>query len=345
MSDSRQLLPQIPLPWQQDQWQRLFDQRSKQQLAHAYLLAGAGGLGKKLFAEKFAQLMLCGSPVEGAACGECKDCVLGRSSQHPDLLRISPEEGARDIKIDQVRELAQFLSRTSHAGGAKLVIIDHAHQMNTSAANALLKTLEEPNPGNYLFLVTDSPGALMATVRSRCQRLQFHTPGFEESLDWLRANLVGDEDEVKLLVAANNHPVRALELAESGTYEARQAFITTLCDLLTGDQSVSHGVSQAGKLGEDSAVGYLLSTSTILIKYLLNNSQLQGGDHASLMGIADSLRGSEQDRKSQLSSLLAFYEAALVSRQQLQSSTNPNPQLILESLLWRWHNLPLGLRS
>jgi DNA polymerase-3 subunit delta' len=217
--------------------------------------------------------------------------------------------------------------------------------MNVSAANALLKTLEEPHPNNYLFLATDSPGALMATVRSRCQRLQFHTPSFEESLDWLRANVVGEEDEVKLLVAANNHPVRAIELAQSGAYEAQQAFITTLCDLLIGNQSVSQGVNQAGKLGEDSAVGYLLNTSTILIKYLLGESQQQGGDYVSLLGISELLRDSDQDKKYQIACLLAFYESALACRQQLQSSTNPNPQLIMESLLWRWHQLPLGIRA
>ena len=345
MSDSRQLLPEIPLPWQHSQWQSLASQMQNQQLAHAYLIAGAGGLGKKLFTERFSQLLLCNSPQGGMPCEECKNCLLGSTMQHPDLLRVSPEDNARDIKVDQIREVAQFLSRTSHAGGAKVVIVDRAHQMNVSAANALLKTLEEPHPNNYLFLATDSPGALMATVRSRCQRLQFHTPGFEESLDWLRVNLVGEEDEVKLLVAANNHPVRAIELAQSGAYEAQQAFITTLCDLLIGNQSVSQGVNQAGKLGEDSAVGYLLNTSTILIKNLLGESQQQGGDYVSLLGISELLRESDQDKKYQIACLLAFYESALVCRQRLQSSTNPNPQLIMESLLWRWHQLPLGIRA
>ena len=345
MSDSQKLLPKIPLPWQHSQWQSLASQMQNQQLAHAYLIAGAAGLGKKLLVERFAQLLLCNSPLDGMPCDNCKNCLLGNTMQHPDLLHVSPEENARDIKVDQIREVAQFLSRTSHAAGAKVVIIDHAHQMNVSAANALLKTLEEPHPNNYLFLVTDSPAALMATVRSRCQRLQFHTPGFVESLEWLRANVMGEEDGVLLLVAANNHPVRAIELAQSGAYEAQQAFIITLCELLTGNQSVSQGVNQAGKLGEDLAIGYLLNTSTILTRYLLNESQQQGGDYVSLLGIAELLRDSDQDRKSLIACLLAFYESALTCRQQLQSSTNPNPQLIMEALLWRWHQLPLGIRA
>ena len=123
---------------------------------------------------------------------------------------------------------------TSHAGGPKIVIIEKAHQMNASAANALLKTLEEPNPDSYLLLVTESVSSLMATIRSRCQRLQFEVPRFDESLEWLQGQLLGNEDGTKLLVAADNQPLKALELASSDAYEVQQSFIANLCDLLTG---------------------------------------------------------------------------------------------------------------
>ena len=107
-------------------------------------------------------------------------------NQHPDLHRIRPEGTSRAVKVEQIREASEFLSMTSHAGGPKIVIIEQSHQMNASAANALLKTLEEPNPDSYLLLVTESVSSMMPTIKSRCQRLQFEVPRFEDSLEWLQ---------------------------------------------------------------------------------------------------------------------------------------------------------------
>jgi len=183
VSNHDHLLSQVPFPWQDAHWRRLDRLRINNQLAHAYLIAGSAGLGLRFFAEKFAHLLLCAQPEAGRACAECKQCVLSANNQHPDLLRVRPEGTSRVVKVEQIREASEFLSMTSHAGGPKIVIIEHSHQMNASAANALLKTLEEPNPDSYLLLVTESVSSMMATIRSRCQRLQFEAPRFDESLE------------------------------------------------------------------------------------------------------------------------------------------------------------------
>ena len=178
MSNHDHILSQVPFPWQDAHWRRLDKLRINNQLAHAYLIAGSAGLGLRFFAEKFAHLLLCAQPETGRACAECKQCVLSASNQHPDLLQIRPEGTSRAVKVEQIREAFEFLSMTSHAGGPKIVIIEQSHQMNANAANALLKTLEEPNPDSYLLLVTESVSSMMATIRSRCQRLQFEVPSF-----------------------------------------------------------------------------------------------------------------------------------------------------------------------
>ncbi|MFZ8957077.1 MAG: DNA polymerase III subunit delta' C-terminal domain-containing protein, partial [Pseudohongiellaceae bacterium] len=241
--------------------------------------------------------------------------------------------------------LTEFLSMTSHAGGPKLVIIEHSHQMNASAANALLKTLEEPNPDSYLLLVTESISSMMATIRSRCQRLQFEAPRFDESLEWLQGQLLDNEDGVKLLVAADNQPLKALELASSDAYEVQQSFIANVCDLLTGHSSIRQCVTQAAKLGEPVAVGYLLNLAALLVKSGVTGATVITAEDPRVSRLIRALDQAEHSSKAQAEGLLRFYQSALDGRQQLASSTNLNPQLIMESLLRQWARLPLGLRT
>lgn len=343
MSNHDHLLSQVPFPWHDAHWRRLDRLRINNQLAHAYLIAGSAGLGLRIFAEKFAHLLLCAQPEAGRACAECKQCVLSANNQHPDLLRVRPEGTSRVVKVEQIREASEFLSMTSHAGGPKIVIIEHSHQMNASAANALLKTLEEPNPDSYLLLVTESVSSMMATISSRCQRLQFEAPRFDESLEWLQGQLLDNEDGVKLLVASDNQPLKALELASSDAYEVQQSFIANVCDLLTGHSSIRQCVTQAAKLGEPVAVGYMLNLAALLVKSGVTGATVITAEDPPVSRLIRALDQVEHSSKAQAEGLLRFYQSALDGRQQLASSTNPNPQLIMESLLRQWARLPLGL--
>ena len=344
MSNKEHLISQVPFPWQDAHWRRLDRLRLNNQLAHAYLIAGPAGLGLQFFAEKLAQLLLCIQPKAGRICNECKQCLLIAKNQHPDLHRIRPEGTSRAVKVDQIREATEFLSMTSHAGGPKIVIIEQSHQMNPSAANALLKTLEEPNPDSYLLLVTESASAMMSTIKSRCQRLQFEVPRFEDSLEWLQEQLLDNEDEVKLLVAADNQPLKALELASSDAFEVQQSFIADVCGVLTGHCSIRQCVTKAAKLGEHASIGYLLNLSTLLVKSAVTGASATNLEGSPVSRLIQALYQADQNRKMQMEVLLSFYQSALDGRGQLAGSTNPNPQLIMESLLRQWARLPLGLR-
>lgn len=160
-------------------------------LPHAMLLSGSAGLGKDHFARQLALRLLCESPAgEGHfACGKCLACHWMSDGNHPDfrLLSVSDEDadgdpaaetkekkkGATQIKIGAVRALEDFVFVGSHRHGNRVVVIEQAHAMNGPAANALLKILEEPPPSVYFILTTSKPRALLATVRSRCQVIQF----------------------------------------------------------------------------------------------------------------------------------------------------------------------------
>ena len=116
-------LSAAPFPWQQQQWRQLLGQFQADRLAHATLVWGESGLGKTEFVSSFSGLMLCRQPSAERACGSCKSCLLVKSNSHPDLQLLAPEAGSKEIKIDQVRAVTGFVNRTSHAGGAKIVII------------------------------------------------------------------------------------------------------------------------------------------------------------------------------------------------------------------------------
>ncbi|MGK0440403.1 MAG: DNA polymerase-3 subunit delta', partial [Pseudohongiellaceae bacterium] len=153
MSDQENQLLDPSFAWHAVQWQHLADLCAANRLPHALLFAGPPGVGKLRFAKALAYSLLCEKPGYQTACGECKQCRLNQTS-HPDLKLIQPEEGARQIKIDQVRGVVQFIVQTSHAGGYKIIILSPAEAMNTNAANAVLKSLEEPTDNCLLILIS-----------------------------------------------------------------------------------------------------------------------------------------------------------------------------------------------
>ncbi len=153
-------------------------------LPHALLIHEAPGAGGDWLAHWAARLALCERSSE-APCGKCGACRRALAWQHPDLTRVAPLEDSRQIRIEQVRELAAELALTSHAGGYKVGVLTPADSMNRFAANALLKTLEEPPPRTLLVLVASQPSRLPPTVLSRCQRLTVRAPARAAAVAWL----------------------------------------------------------------------------------------------------------------------------------------------------------------
>jgi DNA polymerase-3 subunit delta' len=226
-----------PLPWQADSWQRLSRQREAGQLPHALLLAGPEGVGKRRFAQALGAALLCQSPVDGLACGQCRGCGLIRAGTHPDWFWLAPEERGKAIKIDQVRELVETMAQTAQQGGRKLAVLAPAEAMNRNAANALLKTLEEPSGGAVLMLITDSPARLLPTIRSRCQRLDFPVPPAADAAAWLEP-LAGDPQRLAAALAeAGQRPLLARQLLEGDRLEQRRALGAGLVALLAGRES------------------------------------------------------------------------------------------------------------
>jgi DNA polymerase III subunit delta' len=226
-----------PMPWHVEPWNLLKGRRERGAMPHALLLAGPAGLGKRLFADRLARALLCRTPADGEACGECKACLLNAAGTHPDRATIGlalRKDGTTrtEVVIDQVRELSQRLAMSSQFGGWQVVTIDPADAMNASAANALLKTLEEPSRDTLLVLVADAPWRLPATIRSRTQRVDFHLPTADVAMAWLAAEGVADAGAA--LAAANGNPGQARAWSAEGQLKARSEVRNDLRALASG---------------------------------------------------------------------------------------------------------------
>lgn len=229
-------------PWLGEAWSTLAGALAAQRLHHGLLIAAPAGFGKRVLAEAFARAALCTQRrPDGHACGACRSCQLVAAGSHPDLVRVNFElrddgRPRTEITIDQMRALSQRLAMSSQFGGLQIALIDPADRLNASAANALLKTLEEPATSTLLILLADEPARLPATIRSRCQRIDVHAPTREQALAWLRAQSVDAARAQAALDASLGNPGLALDwaLGEGDALGLRTACAEDLAALTRG---------------------------------------------------------------------------------------------------------------
>ena len=231
-------------PWQRSVLDAALHTLAQDRLGHGLLLCGPPKMGKRAVAEELGRCMLCFAPsANGEACGQCRSCRLFAAGTHADIVRVSFELNDKgdklksEISVDQISRLGQWFSLTPQFGQVQVAIIAPAEGMNTAAANALLKTLEEPMPGRYLILVTDHPGRLPITVRSRCQRIEFRLPEPDVARQWLRERGVTEADANAALAAARGHPGLAADWLENGGIALRSEVQADLNALASGRAS------------------------------------------------------------------------------------------------------------
>jgi DNA polymerase-3 subunit delta' len=227
-------------PWQQTPWAQVMRRRSS--LPHALLFSGPEGTGKLEFARKLAQSLACESALpDGAACCACESCRWFAAGMHPDYREMLPEvmrpaaiEEARakgrnpreGIVIDEVRELADFIHLTAHRRGGRSVVVYPAELMNASAANAILKSLEEPPADLRFMLVSHRPSYLPATVVSRCQHVAMPVPPAAQAEQWLREN--GVDNPRLSLAQTGNAPLAALGLNDPEYWGQRKTLLDAM---------------------------------------------------------------------------------------------------------------------
>lgn len=320
-------------PWQQTNWQQLTSSKQNNRLGHGLLFHGAAGIGKNDFAIEFCHWLMCEQPLENKACGKCKSCQLIKAGTNPDLLFLSPEEEGKSIKVDQVRELIQKVSLTSHSQGYRVIIITPADALNLNASNSLLKTLEEPPENTILILITNILSKLMPTIRSRTQLIRFDLPTPEQSLQWLsEKNIEKAELSLKLSAGA---PLAAADMANNEGLEVRDKLFKNWQDLAAGNvdalESAAMWLKDGFKILGNLPLNWVSSWLSDMIR------QLQGGDINAIANLdyakpLQKLAG-QVDLKSMYGLLDRLNDTIRLN------DTSANQLMLVEALLLHWAGL------
>ncbi|UQB42985.1 AAA family ATPase [Thiomicrospira microaerophila] len=224
-------------PWQQDQWQSWLAQFER--LGHAYLLTGSTGLGLTVFAQTMAQSLFC---QRHDACGQCSGCRQFLERNHIDFFQLEVLEGKKEVGVEQVRQLTQKLMQTSYHGGYKVALLPEVERFNTSAFNALLKTLEEPPQQTLLILTSYQRDRLPATIVSRCQQIAFSAPVLAESEAWLAQQIQNLSPQLcKRALRLNwGAPLAALDWLNNQAWLLDEAWQANLTELVKGQTTPSN---------------------------------------------------------------------------------------------------------
>ncbi len=323
--------------WQENDWARLQELRKRP--PHGLLFKGSKGIGKFDLAMNFARSLLCQQPDEaGFACGQCPSCHWFSQGSHPDFRLLQPEalsldgeetesgkKPSKQISVDQVRGLTEFSGMSAHQGGRRVVVIHPAEAMNTNAANALLKNLEEPPPGMLFILVSHRPQQLLPTILSRCLSFALPAPDAASSTRWLAQQ--GVKNPAEALAASGFAPLQAAQLGEQLGSEERDKLL--------------RAVRQPAALDVFALAEALQKTEQVVVVQWLQ----QWSYDLSAMKLAGKLRyhpGEEAAVKKLVESVAPLNLARLQSYLQgakREAQHTLNPKLFMESLLFSYRQL------
>ena len=311
-------LASIRYPWLNPQWQQW--QQLLGRLGHAYLLSGPQGIGIEAFIKDVAQSVFCKNNQTGQACGQCSSCHLFLTQQHPDYYQLARLEDKKEISVDQVRNLINKLNETSHQGGYKITWIEGVEYLNQSAFNALLKSLEEPAENTLFLLSTHQIDRLPATIKSRCQQLNFTPPAIPDAVEWVHSQAPqADEALVKRALRLNwGAPIQALNWIETGLFDEDSQWRNDLKQIQTGRKTASQAVGEWLKFKQPERVfDYFYQWTVSAVRSVMYNPQEQ-------QNVSD----------AQVQNWLRFQQAVLTAKQNWLA--NANKELVLESLCLEW---------
>ncbi|MEZ5503070.1 MAG: DNA polymerase III subunit delta' [Halioglobus sp.] len=297
---------------------------NRNELPQSLILLGEEHTGKVQLALSISRRLLCSQPRDSLNCGQCHACELSASGSHGDFLWVEPEGTSRAIKIDQIRQLVQFASRTAGFGTRKVIVLAPADRMNRNAYNSLLKSLEEPAKDTFLLLVCHRMTGVPPTIRSRCQILRLATPDRETSLAWLEQTTGSRNESAVLLDLADGLPLLAMQIHASGRAEEYARDRLAMQQLLQGSLSVLEASTRWSEVELHTFLDSIVSDLQRILRTL----------------------PPEQLRLPQGRAVFGFLDELVRLQRAVRAGANPNRQLLVDSVVSRLSRIlgtgPLG---
>lgn len=316
------------LPWHEVQTQQILTCLRQDRLPQGLILHGPEGLGQLDFALELSALLLCQTPKENHACGECPACALWVSENHPDFCYITPEKEGGSIGVERIRAVNTTLAHSHFADQYRVVLIAPAGAMNESAQNALLKNLEEPPAKTLFILVCTELGRLKPTVMSRCQKMAF-TPVFDHApTEAYLKERYPQQNPKQLLLQAQGAPLRCAIWSDPD-YIARWTLLTEQLHGLQNDKDSLVAVAKAlNAIDLSQLIAWFISVCEDALYRLFGapGIALQHPDLATLLD-------ARIMKPSQYSDLLTWLMDI-----RHKARHNLNSQLVIEDLLIRWRD-------
>ncbi|ARW82173.1 DNA polymerase III subunit delta' [Aeromonas salmonicida] len=312
-------------PWLIPDWHALSQTAEAGRLGHAWLLLGDPGLGKEQLAERLARLHLCQQPDRGEPCGQCHSCQLFDKGHHPDLGTVTID--SKTIGVEAIREICARLQNSAQLGRGKVVIIPDAERMTESAANALLKTLEEPAGDSLLLLIASQVSRLLPTILSRCHKHVCQLPTEGETVRWLAEQ--GHQATLAQVRICQGAPLRVLRYIEEQQDGKRRELLESFVSLSLTPTRATHVCSQ---LADETQVRLHW-----LQLFLCDALKTQAGCGHHQLAMPDLAALSQQLAEGNSSEKLLEAEQQLVA---LKAACQPgqlsNPTIHLMNWLSRW---------
>ena len=314
-------------PWLRPDFEKLVASYQAGRGHHALLIQALPGMGDDALIYALSRYLLCQQPQGHKSCGHCRGCQLMQAGTHPDYYTLAPEKGKNALGIDAVREVTEKLNEHARLGGAKVVWVTDAALLTDAAANALLKTLEEPPAETWFFLATREPERLLATLRSRCRLHYLAPPPEQYAVTWLSREVTMSQDALlAALRLSAGSPGAALALFQGDNWQARE----TLCQALAYSVPSGDWYSLLAALNHEQAPARLHWLATLLMDALKRHHGAAQVTNVDVPGLVAELANHLSPSRLQ-----AILGDVCHIREQLMSVTGINRELLITDLLLR----------
>lgn len=334
-TDHQPILPMSRVRGHEKVITRLGREIEQHRVHHAHLFAGPEGIGKAVVARAFAQRLLCATPKGIDACGTCPACLKCMTNNHPDWLWVEPDGAS--IKIRQAREIAAATRYRPNEGDRRVIVIEQVETMADPAANALLKTIEEPGGQTLFILLTASPNRLLPTIRSRCAIVHFAALSAELTRDILLEHGVDAAKADTLARLSQGSPGQALRMFEQVTWEERESELAALIQIANGNAFA--GMRLASEIAENTDRVDLDARFVAWLWIMRDVAVVLSTGRIDLVHNQDQERGI-QKLAHLLSAPRVFDWIDALERARMRIQGNVNLRLILESLVLEFDERP-----
>ncbi len=317
------------MPWNTicHEWAVNMLARAAEQPTHAYLFVGPAQIGKLTLAQDFARALNCTGKHK--PCGVCRSCKLIETEQHPDVRVVRRMPDKTEILVEQLRELQNELALKPHEGRWRIAIIENVHEANANAANAFLKTLEEPAPQVVLLLTASNAEAVLATIRSRCQMIPLRPLPISQVEQLLHERQQLEPERAQLLARLSGGRIGwAIEASEDESLlDERRARLQQILDALPHGRSAR--IELAGKLTRDESD--VMQTLDLWLSWWRDLLLVRGQCEHSIMNVDFRDRLARDAARLDLSAIQRYVLAIQSARQQIEQ--NVNARLAVEVML------------